>query len=55
MAASFAKIKVLNSETDVSEELCRLVCEKAESALKTRGIFTIGVSGQFRFIFVDDL
>ncbi|XP_076455084.1 6-phosphogluconolactonase-like [Babylonia areolata] len=38
-------INVTDSESNVEKNLCDLVLEKAEAAIKERGIFVIGVSG----------
>ncbi|XP_005088833.1 6-phosphogluconolactonase isoform X1 [Aplysia californica] len=38
-------IKVLDTESDVSKQLCQLVITRANLAVKEKGIFTIGLSG----------
>uniref|UniRef100_A0A0B7B4I1 6-phosphogluconolactonase n=1 Tax=Arion vulgaris TaxID=1028688 RepID=A0A0B7B4I1_9EUPU len=38
-------VKVFSSELQVSQNLCELVITKANTAIKKRGLFTVGVSG----------
>lgn len=40
-------VLVLESEADVSSKLCDLVIDKANSAIKRDGKFTVGLSGNF--------
>ena len=39
-------VNVTESEATVSQKLCELVVEKANAAIKDRGLFVIGVSGK---------
>lgn len=39
-------VNVTESEATVSQKLCELVVDKANAAIKDRGVFVIGVSGK---------
>lgn len=42
-------VHVKESEDDVSNSLCELVISRASAAIKTKGLFVIGVSGTDSF------
>lgn len=39
-------VNVSESEATVSQKLCKLVIERANAAIKDRGVFVVGVSGK---------